>query len=143
MLYLPMNDIGAHPSASSGTRDVHHGTNDAPVEDLSIKRKERIRRRKLGIRSQRDGYNAEKDIFTRLGGIHNPTSQGYDGTIAGYRVEYKVRLTGSSVLPTKAEWAKAVLQGNRLVVVEDKQTGEGTVTMSIETFEAIKYDGNN
>jgi hypothetical protein len=127
-----MTDIGAHPAPD-----------DTPVEDPSIKRKERIRRRKLGITSQRNGYNAEKDIFTRLGGNHNPTSQGYDGTISGYRVEYKVRLTGGSVLPTKAEWAKAVAQGNRLVIVEDKETGEGTVTMSIETFEAIRYDSDN
>ncbi|WOL31378.1 hypothetical protein [Microcoleus phage My-WqHQDG] len=129
MLYQPMTDIGAHPASG-----------DTPVEDPSIKRKERIRRRKLGIHSQRGGYNAERDIFTRLGGIHNPTSQGYDGTITGYRVEYKVRLAGGNVLPTKTEWTKAVAQGNRLVIVEDKVTGEGTVTMSIETFNSIRYD---
>ena len=96
------------------------------------------RRKKAGRRSQKDGYEAERAIFQRLGGTHNPTSQGYDGTIGCLRVEVKVRLNGGSILPTKAEWAKAVDQGNKLVIVEDKVTGMGTVTMSIETFEGIR-----
>lgn len=96
------------------------------------------RRKKAGRRSQKAGYKAEKAIFQRLGGVHNPTSQGYDGIIGCLRVEYKVRLAGGSVLPTKAEWEKAIDQGNKLVIVEDKVTGEGTVTMSLETFESIR-----
>jgi hypothetical protein len=115
----------------------------APCDTTRVQRDTKItaRRKKAGRRSQKDGYEAERSIFQRLGGTHNPTSQGYDGTIGCLRVEYKVRLPGTkanSVLPTKAEWAKAVDQGNKLVIVEDKVTGEGTVTMSIETFESIR-----
>lgn len=125
LLYLPLTDIGPHP------------VEDKPPIDT----KAHTRRKKDGRRSQKQGAQAERDIFTRLGGTHNPTSQGYDGTIMnGIKVEYKMRLVGGAALPTKAEWAKAQEQGNRLVIVEDKVTGTTTVTMTLETFEAIRYD---
>lgn len=129
-LYSPIEDIGPHPMDE--VIDTHRATK---------------RRGKL---NQRIGYKAERDIFKRLGGIHNPSSQGYDGVLMGYRVEYKVRNStcklhakSSSPLPTKAEWDKAMSQGNRLLIVEDYSTGTGTVTMSLETFEALTYDARN
>lgn len=123
-LYSPLVDIGAGPL-----------TEVVPAVDTTRTLKKR------GKKTQKDGYQAERDIFTRLGGRHNPTSQGYDGTIMGsIKVEYKVRLAGGPALPTKAEWAKAQEQGNRLVIVEDKAMGTTTVTMTLETFESIRYD---
>jgi hypothetical protein len=125
-LYSPIQDIGPHP-----------------IEPVSIaKDSARLKSaaKRDGRRAQRLGTAAERDIFTRLNGTHNVTSQGYDGTIRGYRVEYKVRLKGGSVLPTRAEYQKAVEQGNKLIIVEDKVSGMSTVTMSIETFEALVYD---
>ena len=111
----------------------------APIEATTLNTKRlTARRKKVGRRSQKAGYEAERAMFQRLGGVHNPTSQGYDGTIGCLRVEYKLRLAGGSMLPTKAEWVKAVGQGNKLVIVEDKVTGGGTVTMSMETFESIR-----
>ena len=95
-------------------------------------------KRRRGRASQKVGMMAERDAIARLGGTHNPTSQGYDGVVDGLRVEYKVRLSGDGVLPTKGEWEKAKREGNRLVVVENKVTAECTVTMSLETFERIK-----
>lgn len=121
-------DIGPHPYIPSTTVKV------------SPKRK------RDGRRAQRAGYIAERDIFTLLGGTHNPTSIGYDGTIDGYRVEYKVRLPGTSnpsPIPTRAEWGKACEQGNRLLIVEDKSTGSITVTMSIDTFRGIRHETGN
>lgn len=131
-LYSPLEDIGPHPM-------------DEVVDTSKVKANKR-----KGKLNQRLGYKAERDIFIRLGGIHNHSSQGYDGTLMGYRVEYKVRdstcklhTKSSSTLPTKAEWDKAQAQGNRLLIVEDHSTGIGTVTMSLETFEALTYDARN
>ena len=121
-LYSPLEDIGPHPM-------------DEVVDPYML----RVNKRR-GKLAQKLGSAAEKDIFKRLGGAHNPTSQGYDGILMGYRVEYKVRLASGSTLPTKGEWDRAVEQGNRLVIVEDKATGTGTVTMSIETFQGLTYD---
>jgi len=121
-LYSPIQDIGPYPIKPVGT-----------VKDSA-------RLKRDGRRAQRLGTAAEREIFTRLNGTHNVTSQSYDGTIRGYRAEYKVRLKGGSVLPTKAEYQKAVEQGNKLIIVEDKVSGMSTVTMSIETFEALVHD---
>lgn len=126
LLYTAIEDIGVHP-ASEPTE---------PVDPKAL-----ARRKKQGKRAQKQGHEAERNIFTRLGGVHNPTSIGYDGIVMGYRVEYKVRLKkGGPNVPTRAEWDKAREQGNKLVIVEDKTTGEITVTMSIETFEAIRHE---
>lgn len=125
------------PSCSVCGGDTYLGPAPSEVTTAHTKRVT-ARRKKVGRRSQREGYEAERAIFQRLGGVHNPSSQGYDGTIGCLRVEYKLRLAGGAVLPTKAEWKKAVEQGNKLVIVEDKVTGEATVTMSLETFESIR-----
>ena len=98
----------------------------------------RAKRRRKGRASQKAGAKAEKDAIAKLGGTHNPTSQGYDGLVDGLRVEYKARLLGDGELPTRAEWEKAKREGNRLVVVENKVTGECTVTMSMDTFERVR-----
>lgn len=136
--YCPNNLLC--PSCSVCGGDTYLGPDLIETATADTKRTT-ARRKKAGRKVQKDGYGAERSIFQRLGGTHNPTSQSYDGTIGCLRVEYKVRLAGGSVLPTKAEWRKAVDQGNRLVIVEDKVTGEGTVTMSMETFESIREYG--
>jgi hypothetical protein len=97
------------------------------------------RQSKVGRSSQKKGALYERNIFSRLGGIHNPTSQGYDGLVDGYKVEYKVRLIGDgSCVPTRGEWLKAVSQGIPLVIVESVPTGDITVSMGIDIYLSLR-----